>query len=87
MNMKFLNWPKVLWTIKYLNDLNNKPYFDLKIFCDENNLNHIKITNFLEIANSIINGNSELIKAIEGEKETLEKLNNLDPSVLYKLSN
>lgn len=83
--MSFLNWPKVLWTIKYLNDLNKKPYFNLEIFCQEHNLNYTAISNFLEIANSIIDGDSELIKAIENDKESLDRLNNLDASVLTNI--
>lgn len=80
--MKILNWAKILWTIKYLNNLNTKSYFDLEKFCESYGLNYIKISNFLEIANSIIENDSDLIRAIESEKETLDILNNLDVSVL-----
>lgn len=83
--MSFFNWAKILWTIRYLNDLNKKTYFDLESFCNTYDLDYTKISNFLEISNSIINGDSELIKAIEKEKETLDKLNNLNPNVLSNI--
>ncbi len=83
--MSFLNWHKILWTIKYLNELNQKPYFSLEVFCNIHNLNYTKINYFLEVSNSIIDGNSELIKAIEKDKETLDKLNNLNPNALANI--
>ena len=80
--MSVLNWAKVLWTIKYLNELNQKSYFSLEEFCRVHNLNYENINSFLEVSNSIINGDSELIRVIEKEKETLEKLNKLNRSDL-----
>lgn len=83
--MGLYNWSKVLWTIKHLNKLNKKSYFDLEKFCIENNLNYKKIKYFLEVSNDIINGDSDLIRAFEQEKEELEILNNLNPKLLETL--
>jgi hypothetical protein len=76
--MKIVNWGKVLFVINNLNRLNSLDYFDLEKFCISKGLDFKKISIFLEVANSIIDGESELVKLLKDEKTLLKQLEKIN---------
>lgn len=69
-----INWGKALRVIKELNTLNATGYFDLQKFCEVKGLDYVKISSFLEVANSIINGESKLYDMIKEHKKIAKQL-------------
>lgn len=72
------NWGRVLFVIKDLNYLRSVSYFNFEKFCEAKGLDFVQISHFLDTANAIINGDSELVKLLKDEKRLVKQLEAID---------
>lgn len=74
------DYARLSWTIKRLRQLDKDPCYNLDAICKKANIDYFKIRAFLDITNSILDGELDLIGILnqyEIQKEEIVELSNV----------